>query len=612
MYDRQVRRRRAVLLGLVLCCLVLLTAYFGESSGGPLRSVQTGAMEVVAPVQEGANRALKPFRDLFGWFGDTVDAKGERDKLEAERDQLRQELARLQVYENENRELRDLVDYGRDSGLDAYEPVTARVYSRSNSTWYSTMEINKGSSDGVAVNQPVINGKGLVGKVKTRLGRQRGRDAALRLGLRRLRARRPGQPARLDPARRRLARRPAARPRARGQGGPDGRHGRDGRAPSPTRLPVAVPAEHPDRPRQARSRARASWTARSTSRRSPTCAASTSSRSSPSRPRTCAPPPVRRDLEPRRRRPPRRHRTGRRDPAADHGLAGRDLRRPGRPHAAARRRDRAARAARSPARASASASACSRTRVLAQTMGLTSLVLLGVGYAAGRLRELRDPAHGLVPVAVGAAATAAAAIGFARAAVPARRRRARLAAARAPDPARDRAQHAAGDAGLPRLPPRAGPVPARRSAPPPPPRVHHGRPEPAERRRQRQPRRRPGRPAGDAAAARHRVRGDRQRRPRRHAAPRPAGRGRRRAASSRRSASPPSGASTSTRRRSSTIRDGPARRRGRGRAARRPTCSPASRTPSTARRAPPSARRTPTSPGTPATSTTRSSRSSSW
>jgi rod shape-determining protein MreD len=50
--------------------------------------------------------------------------------------------------------------------------------------------------------------------------------------------------------------------------------------------------------------------------------------------------------------------------------------------------------------------------LLAQTLGLTSLVLLAVGYAAGRLRELRDPAHGLVPVAVGAAATAAAAIGF--------------------------------------------------------------------------------------------------------------------------------------------------------------------------------------------------------
>jgi rod shape-determining protein MreD len=50
--------------------------------------------------------------------------------------------------------------------------------------------------------------------------------------------------------------------------------------------------------------------------------------------------------------------------------------------------------------------------LLAQTLGLTSLVLLAVGYAAGRLRELRDPAHGLVPVAVGAAGTAIAAIGF--------------------------------------------------------------------------------------------------------------------------------------------------------------------------------------------------------
>lgn len=51
--------------------------------------------------------------------------------------------------------------------------------------------------------------------------------------------------------------------------------------------------------------------------------------------------------------------------------------------------------------------------VLAQTLGLSSLVLLCAGYAAGRLRELRDPAHALVPVAIGAAATAGAAVGFA-------------------------------------------------------------------------------------------------------------------------------------------------------------------------------------------------------
>ena len=50
--------------------------------------------------------------------------------------------------------------------------------------------------------------------------------------------------------------------------------------------------------------------------------------------------------------------------------------------------------------------------LLAQTLGLSSLVLLTAGYLAGRLRELRDPAHALVPVAVGAAGTAIAVVGF--------------------------------------------------------------------------------------------------------------------------------------------------------------------------------------------------------
>jgi rod shape-determining protein MreD len=42
-----------------------------------------------------------------------------------------------------------------------------------------------------------------------------------------------------------------------------------------------------------------------------------------------------------------------------------------------------------------------------QTVGAASLVLTAVGYGVGRFRELRDPAHGLMPIPVGAAATAA-------------------------------------------------------------------------------------------------------------------------------------------------------------------------------------------------------------
>ena len=47
------------------------------------------------------------------------------------------------------------------------------------------------------------------------------------------------------------------------------------------------------------------------------------------------------------------------------------------------------------------------------TMGASSLVLTAVGYAVGRYREVRDPAHGLVPIPVGAAATLGFLVGFA-------------------------------------------------------------------------------------------------------------------------------------------------------------------------------------------------------
>jgi rod shape-determining protein MreD len=49
---------------------------------------------------------------------------------------------------------------------------------------------------------------------------------------------------------------------------------------------------------------------------------------------------------------------------------------------------------------------------LMQTIGVSSLVYTAVGYGAGRVRELRDPAHGLAPVAVGAVATVVATVGY--------------------------------------------------------------------------------------------------------------------------------------------------------------------------------------------------------
>jgi len=51
--------------------------------------------------------------------------------------------------------------------------------------------------------------------------------------------------------------------------------------------------------------------------------------------------------------------------------------------------------------------------VMFQTVGVTSLLFITVGYWSGRLRELRDPSHGLIPLGLGALATGFTGVGMA-------------------------------------------------------------------------------------------------------------------------------------------------------------------------------------------------------
>jgi rod shape-determining protein MreC len=163
-YKKTVRRRRAVLVLLVVLSLLLLTAYFGEAPGGRLHAVQRGFLTVVSPIQDGANKALKPVRDLFGGIGDTFHAKSQRNQLRKQVDKLRRELVADQAEKRSYHQLLGL--YHVDQlGVNSYHPVTATVVAKSPNIWYSTVTIDKGESAGVRVNDPVINGEGLVGKV---------------------------------------------------------------------------------------------------------------------------------------------------------------------------------------------------------------------------------------------------------------------------------------------------------------------------------------------------------------------------------------------------------------------------------------------------------------
>lgn len=169
--SKVVRRRRAALAIFVTLSIVMLTAYFGESGGGVLHTLQRGAQEALAPIETGANRALKPFRDFFGWFGATLDAKGENEELRKEVEELRKRVGEASTAEADARQLKGLVDLARSDGFPGgTEPVAARVIAHSPTVWYSSVKIDKGSSDGVREDQPVIAAGGLAGKVSSVTG----------------------------------------------------------------------------------------------------------------------------------------------------------------------------------------------------------------------------------------------------------------------------------------------------------------------------------------------------------------------------------------------------------------------------------------------------------
>jgi rod shape-determining protein MreC len=161
-YRKQVRRRRAVLALLIIGSFVLLTITYGSGSNGLQRGVST----IFSPVQGVADGALKPARDLVNWFDQTFDARGRNDRLHDELQAARKASVGASAALAENAQLRKLLQLDRGGAIPSgYEPVTGRVIARSPTVWFSDVTIDAGSDEGVEVNDPVVNGDGLVGTV---------------------------------------------------------------------------------------------------------------------------------------------------------------------------------------------------------------------------------------------------------------------------------------------------------------------------------------------------------------------------------------------------------------------------------------------------------------
>jgi rod shape-determining protein MreC len=156
-----------VLVVLVVISLILLTDYFGEAPSSPLHTLQRGIVEVFSPIQQGASTVLSPVRDIGNWFSDTFKARSQVKQLKADNHKLVAELARARYALSQNAQLTHLVGLDRSHSISSYHPVAADVISRDASLWYQTIEVDRGTDDGVRRSDPVIGDRGLVGQVST-------------------------------------------------------------------------------------------------------------------------------------------------------------------------------------------------------------------------------------------------------------------------------------------------------------------------------------------------------------------------------------------------------------------------------------------------------------
>lgn len=160
--SRSSLRRRAVVGGLVLLSLILITFSFRS---GALHGVESAGVTVLRPFEVGAERVARPFRDVYGYFRGLVHAKSENDRLREQVNQLRQQALQGKTAQEQNRSLRAQLRFV-DGPLfpQDYSAVNTRIISWSGE-FDQQVVIAAGSDQGLRQDTPIVTQDGLVGRV---------------------------------------------------------------------------------------------------------------------------------------------------------------------------------------------------------------------------------------------------------------------------------------------------------------------------------------------------------------------------------------------------------------------------------------------------------------
>ncbi|HVF71880.1 MAG TPA: rod shape-determining protein MreC [Chthoniobacterales bacterium] len=149
---------------IALAVVGAILAYFLTFGAEGTRKIQAGVYRILSPFLSTGSGLKKQITSVSSGLQTLEELERDNSSLKVENRSLKATNQALRDVEHEVNRLRRALGYRERS---VFRLVPAEVLTRDSSTWWRTVTINRGKTDGIEPDQPVVTDAGLVGKTAT-------------------------------------------------------------------------------------------------------------------------------------------------------------------------------------------------------------------------------------------------------------------------------------------------------------------------------------------------------------------------------------------------------------------------------------------------------------
>lgn len=158
---RRIFGNKIVIISLVVVLVLILVAVTA-SENSKLNVVRNIITVPLNPLQKGIGAIGDRVKGSVNFFRESRTAIAENEELRKQVQQMESELDNVYRLQKENEDLKKILAFKEQF---TQETVGCNIISKDSGNLFEIFTIDRGSKDGISVNDPVINSNGLVGRV---------------------------------------------------------------------------------------------------------------------------------------------------------------------------------------------------------------------------------------------------------------------------------------------------------------------------------------------------------------------------------------------------------------------------------------------------------------